>query len=130
MTDLVIIKQGDVFTDSMLIAEGTGNEHESVVSLIKTYPADFSRLGTVEFTDLKSGKRGRPTKIYRLNEMQATLLISYMDNTDMVREFKIRLVEQFFAMRQLLLQKQSPIWIPGHYPNRSGRKRQTRSKYL
>lgn len=51
----------------------------------------------VELTDLKSGKRGRPTKVYRMNEMQATLLIPYMDNTEVVREFKIRLVEQFFA---------------------------------
>lgn len=125
MTNLVIIKQGDVFTDSMVIAEGTGNAYESVVSLIKKYPADFTRLGAVELTDLKSGKRGRPTKVYRMNEMQATLLISYMDNTEVVREFKIRLVEQFFAMRQLLLQKQSPIWQDTRSLSKQIRKKET-----
>ena len=39
-------------------------------------------------------------KIYHLNEEQATLLITYLDNTEPVREFKKELVHQFFAMKQ------------------------------
>ena len=125
MEELVIVKGCDVFTDSSVIAQGTGNEHESVVALIKRYTADFGRMGAIEFTDLKSGKRGRPTRVYQLNEMQATLLISYLDNTDIVREFKIRLVEQFFAMRQLLLQKQTPIWQDTRSLSKQIRKKET-----
>ncbi|MCX4268535.1 MAG: Rha family transcriptional regulator [Lachnospiraceae bacterium] len=76
MNELVKIVGQDIFTDSMVIAQGTGNEHESVVALIKKYEIKSMKLGNFEFTDLKSGKRGRPTRIYLLNEPQATLLIT------------------------------------------------------
>ena len=68
MNTLVKFIGNDVFTDSMVIAEGTGNQHESVVSLIKTHRKSLGRFGNLEFTDFKSGKRGRPTRIFQLNE--------------------------------------------------------------
>ena len=51
-----------------------------------------------EMTKINDG-RGRPRKIYHLNEQQATLLITYLDNTKPVREFKVALVKAFFEMR-------------------------------
>ncbi|EHZ84787.1 phage protein [Streptococcus pneumoniae 8190-05] len=36
-------------------------------------------------------------KIYRLNEQQATLLITYLRNTEPVRKFKMNLVKAFFV---------------------------------
>lgn len=42
-------------------------------------------------------------KVYHLNEQQATLLMTYLRNTDVVRAFKKELVRQFFAMRKELL---------------------------
>lgn len=110
MNELVKIVGQDIFTDSMVIAQGTGNEHESVVALIKKYEIKFMKLGNFEFTDLKSGKRGRPTRIYLLNEPQATLLITFLDNTEIVVDFKLELVQQFYRMRELLMQKQSAQW--------------------
>ena len=41
-------------------------------------------------------------KIYRLNEQQATLLITYLKNTEPVRKFKMNLVKAFFEMRDEL----------------------------
>lgn len=41
-------------------------------------------------------------KIYRLNEQQATLLITYLKNTEPVRRFKMNLVKAFFEMREEL----------------------------
>lgn len=64
MKELVIINGTDIFTDSKVIADGTGNQHESVVALLKRYESDFLEFGFLDFTDLKSGKRGRPTRIY------------------------------------------------------------------
>ena len=89
MNALVKFIGNDVFTDSMVIAEGTGNQHESVVSLIKTHRKSLGRFGNLEFTDFKSGKRGRPTRIFQLNEPQATLLVTFLDNNDIVVEFKV-----------------------------------------
>ena len=112
MNELVILKNNDVFTDSLVIAKGTDNEHKSVVALIRKYKSKFEKFGKFRFSDLKSPnpKGGRPTRIYFLNELQATLLITFLDNTDIVVDFKVELVKQFYQMRQLLLEKQSQLW--------------------
>lgn len=51
---------------------------------------------------IKGSLGGRPRKIYHLNEQQATLLVTYLDNTKPVREFKKNLVSAFFEMRDEL----------------------------
>lgn len=45
-------------------------------------------------------------KVYHLNEEQATLLMTYLKNTERVRAFKKELVRQFYAMRRELVQRQ------------------------
>lgn len=125
MNELVKIVGQNIFTDSMVIAQGTGNEHESVVALIKKYEIKFMKLGNFEFTDLKSGKRGRPTRIYLLNEPQATLLITFLDNTELVVDFKLELVQQFYHMRALLMQKQSIQWQQTRLEAKNMRKLET-----
>ena len=104
MNELVYLKADEAFTDSLVIANGTNNQHKSVVAVIKKYRKDFEYMGRLEFSDLKSTnpKGGRPTKVYRLNEEQATLLVTYLDNTDIVREFKKKLVHQFLKVEELL----------------------------
>jgi len=101
MNELVKIQSDDVFTDTKVIADGTGNEHKSVNRLVTKYREDFEDFGEVKFSDFKSlnPEGGRPTRIYMLNEPQATLLITYLDNTAVVRKFKKELVRQFYAMR-------------------------------
>ena len=110
MKELTFIKDDDVFTNSLVIAQYSENEHESVVALIKKYEEDFLESGVIEFTDLKSGKRGRPIRVYELNEEQALLLVTYLDNTVPVRQFKKNLVRAFVQMRKLLLEKQTQDW--------------------
>ncbi|WP_342029087.1 Rha family transcriptional regulator, partial [Streptococcus pneumoniae] len=39
---------------------------------------------------------------YILNEQQATFLITYLKNTETVRQFKLNLVKAFFEMREEL----------------------------
>jgi hypothetical protein len=50
-------------------------------------------------------KGGRPKKLYYLNEQQATLLTTFMKNSDIVREFKYKLVNEFFKMREYINSK-------------------------
>ncbi len=99
---LVFEKNGQVFTDSMIIAKQSENQHESVVRLISNNQKDLEEYGKIEFTDLKSGKRGRPTRIYLLNERQSTLLLTYLDNTEPVKRFKKELVRAFFKMQDFI----------------------------
>ena len=125
MNDLVYLKRDEAFTDSLVIAEGTGNQHESVVRILTKHRKDFEDFGKLEFMDLKSGKRGRPTKVYLLSEEQATLLVTYLDNTDIVREFKKNLVHQFFVMRKFLAEKQTTVWIEARQQGKLTRKAET-----
>ena len=125
MEELVYLKRDDAFTDSMIIAEGTGNQHESVVRILTKHRKDFEDFGKLEFADLKSGKRGRPTKVYLLSEEQATLLVTYLDNTEVVRQFKKTLVHQFFVMRKFLAEKQTTVWLEARQQGMITRKAET-----
>lgn len=98
-TDLVFVgDDGEPFTTSLVIADGTSNEHRAVLQLVRNSAADLEEFGTLAFEMRKSG--GRPTEFALLNEAQATLLLTYMKNNDIVRAFKKRLVRGFFQLRR------------------------------
>ncbi|MCY7203236.1 Rha family transcriptional regulator [Streptococcus gallolyticus subsp. gallolyticus] len=90
------------YTTSEIIAECAELKHDTVQSLIRNHKEDLEVFGIYGFQIRKLNGRGRPRKIYRLNEQQATLLITYLDNTKPVREFKKNLVSAFFEMRDEL----------------------------
>ena len=90
------------YTTSAIIAECAEVKHDTVQSLIRNHQEDFESYGIIGFEIRKLDGRGRPMKIYRLNEQQATLLITYLKNTEPVRRFKINLVKAFFEMREEL----------------------------
>jgi len=88
------------FTTSKIIAEYAEIEHRAVRQLIRTYEKDLNEFGKTTFEMSKINKgRGRKKKFYHLNEEQATLLITYLDNTEPVRRFKKALVRQFYDMK-------------------------------
>lgn len=100
--EFVIEKKGQAFTNSLIIAEKSKNQHESIVRLLNDNYVDFEEYGKIEFTDFKSGKRGRPIKIYFLNEQQSTLLLTYLNNSEPVKEFKKSLVREFYKMKNFI----------------------------
>ena len=90
------------YTTSEIIAECAEVKHDTVQSLIRNHQEDFESYGIIGFEIRKLDGRGRPMKIYRLNEQQATLLITYLKNTEPVRRFKMNLVKAFCEMREEL----------------------------
>lgn len=125
MNQLVKVIHNDVFTDSWIIAESTGNSHESVTKLLKKYSDDLEMFGKLS-TDLKSGiKSKRGITIYLLNEPQATLLMTFLGNSKKVVKFKVELVRQFYAMRQYILEHQSPHWQATRLESKSNRRMET-----
>lgn len=90
------------YTTSAIIAECAEVKHDTVQSLIRNHQEDFESYGIIGFEIRKLDGRGRPMKIYRLNEQQATLLITYLKNTEPVRQFKMNLVKASFEMREEL----------------------------
>ena len=104
------------YTTSEIIAECAELKHDTVQSLIRNHKDDLEVFGFYGFEIRKLSGRGRPRKIYHLNEQQATLLITYLDNTKPVREFKVALVKAFFEMRDELskFREQRALEKPTH----------------
>lgn len=117
-------KKKDVFTTSKDIAEGAGVQHGSIQHLINKNRCDFEEFGNLELTDFKcvNPKGGRPEKIYSLNEQQATLLLTYLKNTEPVREFKKNLVRQFFNLKGIVKEKSNEKWCLQRIANVTTRK--------
>lgn len=105
------------YTTNEIIAECAEIDRISVRKLIENHKEDLEAFGILSFemTKINDG-RGRPRKIYHLNEQQATLLITYLDNTKPVREFKKNLVSAFFEMRDELskFREQRELEKPTH----------------
>lgn len=127
MHDLVLIKHNDVFTDSMVIAEGTGNTHRAIYLLIEKYENRFKKFGRVSFemTPLMTKGGMQEVKIYQLNEQQATFLMTLLRNSEKVVDFKFRITQEFFKMRQLLMQKQTVEWQESRTQGKLTRKSET-----
>jgi phage regulator Rha-like protein len=113
MDSLIVVRRDDVFTNSMVVAKGTKNQHHAVQQLINKYKEKFEKWGKLEFTHLKceNPKGGRPPKVYYLNEQQATFLVTLLGNNDVVVEFKAELVDQFFKMRTILMERKTETWL-------------------
>ncbi|WP_052506095.1 Rha family transcriptional regulator [Pseudomonas sp. MRSN 12121] len=100
---IVIIKDGDAVTTTLAIAEGTLNDHASVIKLVRTYQTDLEDFGLVRFEiqpRLPGQHGGGDAEFAILNEPQSTLLLTFMRNTDVIRAFKKTLVREFWEMVQ------------------------------
>lgn len=114
--DLVTLNGDEAVTTTLAIAEGTENDHASVIKLVRTYIADLEEFGRVGFEIQPFATAGgaQSREVANLNEQQATLILTYMRNSDAVRGFKKRLVHAFFQMaQQLAVQKFN---VPTTYP--------------
>jgi phage regulator Rha-like protein len=130
---LVFLGQKDeVYTTSEIIAEHAEVQHHAVQQLISNYRKDFEEFGIIAFEMRKppaGSKGGRPETIYRLTEEQATLLMTYLKNTERVRAFKKELVRQFYAMRKILwrqqFERQTEAWQTARIEGKKVRRMET-----
>lgn len=102
MTSLVTLSGGTAVTSTLTIADNTDNDHASVIKLVRTYIADLQEFGGVGFEIQTFATAGgnQQREFAELNEQQATLLLTYMRNSPIVRAFKKSLVRAFFDMAQ------------------------------
>lgn len=109
---LVFIKPAgsrmEPYTKADIIAAYAQVQRKTVNDLIRKHEKDLEEFGVLRFEIAlppPGSKGGRPEKIYHLNDQQATLLITYLKNTEPVRRFKKALVREFFNVRQELARR-------------------------
>lgn len=114
MNDLVFLSSQQVdaeaFTTGDVIAEYAGIARKSVNELIRRYKNDLEDFGVLPFEmakPIKGSLGGHPRRVWYLNKNQANLLITYLDNTKPVRQFKKALVRQFDAMQRELIERRA-----------------------
>jgi len=93
-----------------VIALNTENQENTISKVIRKYIDDFKEFGKVHFESeaIKNSVGAvNNQKTYLLNEQQATLLLTYLRNSEVVRAFKVTLVKAFFLMREKLYQKET-----------------------
>lgn len=100
----IITRSGILVISSETIADGSGVFHKNVLELIDTNISDFEDFGRVAFEtrafETTGGTQSR--RIALMNEQQATLLMTFQRNTELVRTFKKALVRSFFNMARQL----------------------------
>ncbi|KAA0995471.1 phage regulatory protein/antirepressor Ant [Pseudomonas sp. ANT_J12] len=100
-TEIVSLVDGEAVTTTLAIAAGCEVDHASVIKLARTYQSDLQEFGPLGF-EIHVAKRaqggGSPTEYAVLNEQQSTLILTYMRNSSIVREFKKRLVKDFWRL--------------------------------
>ena len=89
------------YTLSSIVAECTGLQHHTITKTIRKHQVRFEQFGKVGFK-IQAMESGQNTKDYILNEQQATLLVTFLKNTEQVANFKTNLVKAFFEMREEL----------------------------
>lgn len=110
---IVSLFDGEPLASSEALAAGVRLSHASVIKLVRKHQASLERFGLVRFEirpRLKGQHGGGDVEIVLLNEPQSTLLITMMRNTAIVIECKVRLVEEFYRMRDALSQQAKGLW--------------------
>lgn len=107
--EIVFVKKGDVFTNSLIISKGAKVPHSKIKSTIVKHRDKLGQLGNKIVVRHYIDEKGKKEDIYDLNEQQSTFLITLLKNTESVIEFKMELVKKFFAGREELRKRKEII---------------------
>lgn len=104
MKSLIQIVSSEPKVSHRIIAENTDNKQININKLINANLSDFQEFGEVEVVETRVQTAGgeQLQKTFWLNEAQATLLMTYLRNSEVVKTFKKNLVKAFFMMKEKL----------------------------
>lgn len=109
---LVSVISGEPLASSLVIARGMKAKHKNVLELIRRHEPTLTEFGRVAFETRTFGTAGgrQRREVAMLNEQQAALLISLMRNSEEVVAFKVRLIREFYRMRDALNQRTQNLY--------------------
>ena len=105
MNNLLTVVNEEMTISHRVVAEQTANQEVSIRNILNKFISDFEEFGRLHFkneVEKKNNQGGLKPITYFLNEQQAYLLLTYLRNSEIVRNFKVALVKAFFEMRQEL----------------------------
>ncbi|MGX6979134.1 Rha family transcriptional regulator [Vagococcus elongatus] len=112
MLDLVFTESNKLdeepFTTSLIISQYAEVEHRAIRQLANKYKEKLIEMGriTFEMQPLETNGGLQKIKNFKLNEIQATFIITLLKNTEPVVHFKAELAKQFYLMKQELIERQ------------------------
>lgn len=92
------VKEG-IYTTSEIVSEYVGVTFEHVGQITRKHRNRLEKFGKLVF-EKRPLPSGQYRKIWHYNEQQATLLITFMRNTEQVADFKEALVKAFYELRE------------------------------
>jgi len=124
--DLVFLRGGEAFTDSLLISKKLEMQHRHVIVNIEKITRDLSHLKSSSIFEKKSkvNNRQREYFVYELNKPAFSLLMMRL-KSKRVFEFQNAFNEQFYAMEKFIMEKQSASWIEAREQGKIGRREET-----
>ena len=110
--NIIEIKDQSPVVSHRIIAEHSAVKQRSVRLLIDKHFEDLEEFGHLSFemTTVRNGVGAEnEQKTYYLNEPQATLLMTYLQNTEPVKKFKKTLVKAFYELKSQDLMPQAAM---------------------
>ncbi len=112
---IVTIEKDEAFVTVDTLVKFSGNGEEAIKSSILKYKEellDFSKEKPFFLTISEGRHKGNINWLsIKLNEDQATFLLSLMQNTPEVVKFKVNLVKEFRKLKNLALEVKSPMQL-------------------
>ncbi|MBZ6014701.1 Rha family transcriptional regulator [Leuconostoc gelidum subsp. gelidum] len=94
--------QDEPYTTVNIVAEQTGMNFETVRNTFYRHKKELQRFGILHHERGSIQGSGQPTKMWKLNEAQATFLITLLGNNHKVIQFKSDLVMAFYQIKSEL----------------------------
>ncbi|MFY4756391.1 Rha family transcriptional regulator [Aliarcobacter butzleri] len=110
MNEIVLLHNGNLVTTQNIIAKYSKNSEESIQRLIRKHKNKLEVFGQLDYDEVESinsKNKSNLIKHYYLNEKQAYLFMTFLKNTEIIIDFKVALVEEFFEMKKQLENKSS-----------------------
>lgn len=113
---ITFTEDGTPVIDTVTIAKGVNVEHRAVIQLVRKYESDFNAFGrvTFEMRPFETAGGTQKREVALLNEDQATLLFTYLKNTEIARALKIRVVKAFRDCRNELAKAKAAPALPDY----------------
>ena len=122
--DLVMMRGRDAVCDSLEVAEHFGKEHRNIIQAIDNLTAENSAVKKKFTVSTYKDSKGRTYRNYLMNRDGFSLLVMGFNGKEAL-DWKMKYIEAFNRMEQLLAQKQTEVYKDTRAYQKAIRKQET-----